>query len=36
MDFDLQNGNTTWKDSEDIELGQVDEYDTFEDKGNKG
>ena len=33
MDIDLQNGNTKWKDSEDIELAQVDEYDTFEDKG---
>ena len=33
MDIDLQNGNTKWKDSEDIELAQVDEYNTFEDKG---
>ena len=33
MDIDLQNGNTKWKDSEDIKLAQVDEYDTFEDKG---
>ena len=33
IDIDLQNGNTKWKDSEDIELAQVDEYDTFEDKG---
>ena len=31
--IDLQNSNTKWKDSEDIELAQVDEYDTFEDKG---
>ena len=33
MDIDLQNGNTKWKDSEDIKLTQVDKNNTFEDKG---
>ena len=33
MEFDERNGNTKWQDSIDIELKQIDEYDTFIDKG---
>jgi hypothetical protein len=33
MDFDAANGNTRWRDAEITELAQVDEYDTFQDKG---
>ena len=33
MEFDKQNGNTKWRDCTDLELKQVDDYDTFEDKG---
>ena len=34
MEFDERNGNTRWKDATDIELNQIDEYETFEDKGS--
>ena len=33
MELDRQNGNTMWRDSEILELSQVDEYSTFLDKG---
>ena len=33
MEFDRQNGNTKWRDAEILELKQIDEYDTFIDKG---
>ena len=33
MQLDKENGNTRWRDAEKIELAQVDEYDTFLDKG---
>jgi hypothetical protein len=33
MEFDRQNGNTKWRDAEILELSQIDEYDTFIDKG---
>ena len=33
MQLDKENGNTKWRDAEIIELAQVDDYDTFEDKG---
>jgi hypothetical protein len=33
MEFDKNNGNTKWKDAEDKELSQIDEYETFIDKG---
>ena len=34
MELDRLAGNTKWRDSELIELGQIDEYGTFEDLGN--
>ena len=33
MEFDQRNGNTKWRDCTDLEMNQVDEYDTFENKG---
>ena len=33
MELDAANGNTKWRDAEIIELSQVDEYETFLDKG---
>ena len=33
VDIDLRNGNTRWQDSEVTEANQLDEYDTFVDKG---
>jgi hypothetical protein len=33
MQLDKENGNTLWRDAEILELGQIDEYDTFIDKG---
>ena len=33
MELDAANGNTKWRDSEILELGQIDEYETFIDKG---
>ncbi len=33
MEFDLKNGNTRWRDAELIELAQIDEYNSFLDKG---
>ena len=33
MEFDKRNGNTRWRDSEKIELAQIDDYCTFTDKG---
>jgi NAD(P)-dependent dehydrogenase (short-subunit alcohol dehydrogenase family) len=33
MQIDDDNGNTRWRDSEVLELSQIDEYDTFIDKG---
>ena len=33
MELDRQNGNTKWRDAEIIELTQIDEYNTFLDKG---
>lgn len=33
MDIDAKNGNTKWRDAEIHELGCVDEYDVFDDKG---
>jgi hypothetical protein len=33
MQLDKENGNTLWRDEEILELGQIDEYDTFIDKG---
>ena len=33
LEIDAANGNTLWQDAVDVELGQIDDYDTFEDKG---
>ena len=33
LQFDKDNGNTKWFDSVQLELGQVDDYNTFTDKG---
>jgi len=33
MEMDRENGNTKWFDAEQAELSQIDEYDTFTDKG---
>ena len=33
MEFDKANGNTKWRDCTDLELTQIDDYDTFLDKG---
>jgi Reverse transcriptase (RNA-dependent DNA polymerase) len=33
MELDAQNGNTRWRDAELVELEQIDEYQTFTDKG---
>ena len=33
MELDERNGNTKWRDSELVELAQIDEYETFLDKG---
>ena len=33
IEIDAQNGNTKWQDAISIELHQIDEYDTFTDKG---
>jgi hypothetical protein len=33
MELDARNGNNKWQTATDIELGQIDEYETFEDKG---
>ena len=33
MEFDRQNGNNLWCESEEKELSQIDEYNTFLDKG---
>ena len=32
MELDARNGNNKWQTATDIELGQIDEYETFEDK----
>jgi hypothetical protein len=34
-DFDLQNDNTMWQDATDLEMSQLEEYDTFKDLGYK-
>ena len=34
MDLDRKNGNTLWRDSEALEINQVQEYDTFQDLGH--
>ena len=36
MRLDIESGNTRWKTAEDIELAQIDEYETFDDKGPDG
>ena len=33
MELDAKNGNTRWRDAEIVELKQIDEYDTFDDRG---
>ena len=33
MEFDWANGNMKWRDLEELELAQIDEYETFLDKG---
>ena len=33
MEFDEDNGNTRWKDAEALEIGQIDDYKTFLNKG---
>lgn len=33
MELDAWNGNTKWRDAERLEIGQVVDYDTFEDVG---
>jgi hypothetical protein len=33
MELDAKNGNTKWRDAELVELAQIDEYETFADKG---
>jgi len=33
MRFDEENGTTKWRDAEILELSQIDEYETFEDRG---
>ena len=33
LELDLANGNTRWQDSEKVELRQIDDYETFDDKG---
>ncbi len=33
--LDERNNNTKWKDAVDLELKQIDDYNTFEDKGHK-
>ena len=33
MRLDAENGNTKWRDAELLELSQIDEYETFEDRG---
>ena len=33
MKLDAANGDTKWRDSELLELAQIDEYDTFDDRG---
>jgi hypothetical protein len=33
MELDARNGNTKWRDAELVELEQIDEYQTFTDKG---
>jgi hypothetical protein len=33
MQLDAENGNTKWRDAEILELGQIDEYEAFEDRG---
>ena len=33
MELDQRNGNTRWRDAELVELGQIDDYGTFTDKG---
>ncbi|MEE4662268.1 MAG: reverse transcriptase domain-containing protein, partial [Halieaceae bacterium] len=35
MELDKQNGNSKWKESVALELGQIDEYKTFIDQGHK-
>jgi hypothetical protein len=35
MELDKRNGNTRWRDSEALEISQVNEYDTFQDLGHK-
>ena len=35
MELDRRNGNTKWRDSEALEIAQVQEYSTFEDLGHK-
>ena len=36
MDLDRRNGNTKWRDSELLELGQIQDYQTFQDLGKGG
>ena len=33
MELDLKNGNTKWRDAEKLEMKQLQEYNTFIDKG---
>ena len=33
MELDAANGNTKWRDAEIVELTQIDDYDTFDDRG---
>jgi hypothetical protein len=35
MQFDLKNGNTLWREANDLEMSQLAEYDTFSDLGHK-
>ena len=36
VEIDEKNGNTKWQDAEKLELSQLAEYNTFEDKGKGG
>jgi hypothetical protein len=35
MQFDLKNGNTLWREATNLEMMQLNEYDTFRDLGHK-
>ena len=35
MQFDLENGNTKWADAEKLEMGQLFDYECFDDRGHK-